>query len=226
VLTFHRRKIVFAALLYAVALLFFVNAVPAEQDPLRGSVSAKRIGILPFQSLSPESGNTVFCPFCGLGASGGKILEGAEKTVEDIFTEKLKTIRGLEIIPQEKVQGVYARVSSEQLRRSFAETLKLTGQELGVDYLAVGYVYRYAERVGFKYSSERPASVVFEIHLVRAADGADVWRGFFDKTQKSLMEDVLQVASFLRGGAKWVTARQLAGQGMDEVFKSFPDFQQ
>jgi hypothetical protein len=67
--------------------------------------------------------------------------------------------------------------------------------------------------------------VVFEIHLIKTADGSIIWRGFFDKTQKSLMEDVFQVSSFFKGGGKWLTARQLTEQGMNKVFETFPNFE-
>jgi hypothetical protein len=123
------------------------------------------------------------------------------------------------------VEGVYKRISSESLKEPFLNILKKVGTELGADFLAVGYVYRYVERVGYKYSSEHPASVVFEIHLIRTTDGSIIWRGFFDKTQKSLMEDVFQASSFFKGGGKWLTARQLTEQGMSKIFETFPNFE-
>jgi hypothetical protein len=61
--------------------------------------------------------------------------------------------------------------------------------------------------------------------LIKAIDGSTIWRGVFDKTQKSLMEDVFQVSSFFKGGGKWLTARQLSKQGMDEIFETFPGFE-
>ena len=73
--------------------------------------------------------------------------------------------------------------------------------------------------------SEHPASVAFEIHLIKTIDGSTIWRGVFDKTQKSLMEDVFQISSFFKGGGKWLTARQLSKQGMDEIFETFPGFE-
>jgi hypothetical protein len=79
--------------------------------------------------------------------------------------------------------------------------------------------------VGYDFSAERPASVAFEIHLLNVKDGSTIWRGVFDKTQKSLMEDVFQASSFFKGGGKWLTANQLAKQGIDEIFKTFPGFE-
>jgi TolB-like protein len=187
----------------------------------------KHIAVISFQAITSEeeSGKTVFCPLCGIGASSGKILKGSEKIVEDVFVNKLREIKEVELIPPDKVEGVYKRISSESLKEPSLKRLQKVGNELGADFLAVGYVYRYTERVGYKYSSEHPASVVFEIHLIKTADGSIIWRGFFDKTQKSLMEDVFQAPSFFKGGGKWLTARQLTEQGMNKIFEKFPKFE-
>jgi hypothetical protein len=183
-----------------------------------------RVAVISFQPLIPleKQGNTVICPLCGIGYSSGKILKGSEKIVEEVFVEKLLELKAVKLIPPDKVQGVYKRIASESLKEPLLNILKKVGHELGADVLVVGYVYRYTEREGYKYSAEHPASVFFEIHLIKTSDGSIIWRGLFDKTQKSLMEDVFQISSFFKGGGKWMTARQLTKQGMDEIFKTFP----
>lgn len=212
------------ALVVFLALSITVQA--AEKKP-QSAEHVKHIAVIPFQSLTAktQTGSIVHCPLCGVSSSGGEILKGSEKIVEEIFIGKMNELEGMELIPSARVQSVHKRISSGKPNGPLVETLKKVGNELNADYLAVGFVYRYIERVGYKYSSERPASVVFEIHLVKTADGSIIWRGFFDKTQKSLMENVLDIASFFKGGAKWVTARQLTEQGMDDVFETFPDLQ-
>ena len=185
-----------------------------------------RMAIIPFQAVSTtESGNTAVCPLCGAVYFGGKIAEGGEKVAEELFIEKLKYFKEIEIIPQEKVEGIYKRVRAESLKMPLLETLKKAGAELDADLIVVGYVFRYVERIGYDYSAEKPASIAFEITFVNPKDGSTVWRGVFDKAQKSLMEDVLQIASFYKGGGKWLTARQLTKQGMDQVFKTFSGFE-
>jgi hypothetical protein len=86
----------------------------------------------------------------------------------------------------------------------------------------LGYLYRFRERKGESFAVEQPASVAFEIHLIRVEDGALVWRGAFDRTQGSLMEDLLQISSFYREKGRWVTAEELAAGGLKEVLKTFP----
>ena len=183
-----------------------------------------RVAIISFQPLIPAEGqgNTIICPLCGIGSSSGKILEGSEKIVEEVFVDKLHKLKDVELIPLDKVQGVYKRIASESLKEPLLNILKKVGHELGSDVLAVGYVYRYTEREGYNYSVKHPASVAFEIHLIKTIDGSIIWRGFLDKTQKSLMEDVFQMSSFFKGGGKWMTARQLTEQGMNKIFETFP----
>ena len=137
----------------------------------------------------------------------------------------MRDFKEVQIIPLDKVKAVYNRVAAEALKKPLLAVLKKVGAELKADVIAVGYVYRYTERVGYDFSAERPASVAFEIHLLNVKDGSTIWRGVFDKTQKSLMEDVFQASSFFKGGGKWLTANQLAKQGIDEIFKTFPGFE-
>ena len=210
--------------LFLVFFLAFSLTVQAEDENSEKAKLTNRIAVISFKALTPEEGNSAFCPLCGRGSSSGKVLEGSEKIVEEVFVEKLGKIKGIELIPSDKVQGVYKRIASETLKGISIDNLKQAGSELRADFIAVGYVYRYTERVGYKYSSAHPASVVFEIHLIKTSDGSIIWQGYFDKTQKSLMENILDIASFFKGGAKWVTAHQLTEQGMDEVFKTFPSF--
>jgi len=86
----------------------------------------------------------------------------------------------------------------------------------------VGHLYRFRERRGEAFAVEQPASVALEIHLLRVEDGVLVWRGAFDRTQSSLMEDILQIASFYREKARWVTANELAEEGVEKILETFP----
>lgn len=223
---FCKKNVVF------ILVVFFFLSMPIasfgtdeESDKIKRPV---RLAIIPFQTVLPRdnSGNSAACPICGTVYFGGEIAEGAARTVEELFVEKLQGLKKIEIIPQDKVDGVYRRISSESLKVSLKDVLKKTGKELNVDLIAVGHVFRYKERVGYDYSVEKPASVAFEIDLLNPQDGTINWRGAFDKTQRSLMEDVLQIASFYKGGGKWLTARQLSRQGIEKIFETFPHFEQ
>lgn len=223
---FQFRKMV-CVMLLAGLVLFAPHVLQAQEDAKPALKTKIRLAVIPFEAVMPEdaSSTTVRCPICGSVNSSGGIVAGAEKNLQEIFTDKLRDLKNVEMIPSEKASGVYRRISSESLKQPLLQVLQRTGRELRVDVIAAGYVYRYRERVGYSYSAERPASVAFEIHLISVQDGATLWRGIFDKTQKSLMEDVFQASSFFKGGAKWLTARELTKLGVDEVFKTFSGFE-
>ncbi len=189
-----------------------------------GNVVFKRIAVVPFQSIRQEDAEitTARCPVCGLVFRTERYAKGSEAVVEGIFLDRLKDEKAFALIPPDRVGGIYEGVTGQLFKADLLDVLKKVGAELEADGIILGYVYRFRERKGFSLSVEKPASVAFEIHLIRVSDGAIVWRGIFDKTQASLMENLLQIGSFLKEGGKWVTAKELTAEGMDEVLKDFP----
>ena len=163
------------------------------------------------------------CPLCGTIFSSAKASGSPETAIEERFLEYLKESKPkLNIIAGERVAGAYRRVSTASLKDPLRKVLRDVGNELGAEGIVLGYLYRFRERKGESFSVEQPASVAFEIHLIRVEDGELVWRGAFDRTQGSLMEDLLQVSSFFREKGRWVTAEELAAGGLKEVLKTFP----
>ncbi len=96
------------------------------------------------------------------------------------------------------------------------------GRKLRVDMLIFGTITRYLERVGGPYGVTRPASVAFEVVMVDTRSGKKVWAGKFSHTQKGLSEDVTNLGSFLRGGGKWLTVRELADVGITRLVRQLP----
>jgi hypothetical protein len=184
-----------------------------------------RIAVVPFQQIAPEDegGGAVRCPLCGITINAVRAPGNPEMILETLFLEELnKNKPKFHLLDGERVAAVFRRVSAVSLKSPLRQVLRDVGNDLGADGVVAGYVYRFRERKGVAYSVEQPASVTFEIHLLRVSDGALVWRGTFDKTQSSLMEDLLQVSSFYRGKGRWVTAKELMGEGVEQILKTFP----
>lgn len=189
-----------------------------------GDVVFKRIAVVPFQQIVPDDADTkvVHCPLCGAAFTTSKLSKDPEKVVENIFMERLKQSGKFSISDPENVAGVYRRLSSGAAKSQLPEILRKLGVELGAEGVVAGFVYRYREREGYPYSVKQPASVAFEIHLLRGNNGAQVWRGIFDRTQRSLTENIFQFSSFYKQKGRWATAEELAEEGMDEILKTFP----
>ncbi|MBN2705279.1 MAG: hypothetical protein JXR89_02435 [Deltaproteobacteria bacterium] len=96
------------------------------------------------------------------------------------------------------------------------------GRRLGVEVLLFGAVNRFEERVGGPISALSPASVFFEVAMVDARSGRKVWYAVFDQTQKSLSDDITNLRNFMRGGGRWLTAREFADVGIAELVENFP----
>ncbi|MBN1613416.1 MAG: hypothetical protein JW950_03010 [Deltaproteobacteria bacterium] len=191
-----------------------------------GETVLRRIAVVPFEvfKADDESVKVIRCPLCGSINRIETPAKGSEKKVEKLFYAKLGERKRFELIPPERVSGIYQRIAADSLKKPLLEILVSTGRELESDGIVMGYLYRYRERKGFPYSVKQPASVAFEIHLIRTSDGALVWKGAFDKTQTALMENLLQVNSFYRMHGQWVTAEVLAEEGIDQILETFPGF--
>jgi hypothetical protein len=190
-----------------------------------GMVVFDRIAVVPFEQIIPEDlhNSAVRCPLCGAIFSAAKAVGRPETIVEAHFLEQLQQSKPkFSIIAGERVAGAYRRVSAASLKIPLRQVLRDVGSELGAEGIVTGYVYRFRERKGEPYAAEQPASVAFEIHLHRVEDGVLIWRGSFDRTQSSLMENLLQVLSFYREKGRWVTAEELAEEGLEQVLKTFP----
>ena len=218
------------ALIFVVVLVLD-GCVPASQT---GSTQAgaeeiviQRIAVVPFDSVIPEDPAVTFvrCPVSGTYYATFPSSGDPEEIIETLFYNRITSLAHLELIPTERVRGVYKSVRSSSFKRSPREIFVKVGSELNADGVVAGYVYRYRERAGATYGVKQPASVAFGIYLIRVSDGAIVWKGRFDKVQTSLMENVLDVSSFIRGKGRWMTAAQLSEAGIDAMVKTFPGYE-
>ena len=127
-----------------------------------------------------------------------------------------------ELISPGKARGVYSRLISSDEELSEFEMLQQIGQAFSADAVLVGYLYRWRERVGGDHAVDRPASVAFDLSLIRSEDGAILWSEKFDKTQKSLSENLFEWDTFVRGRGRWMTAEKLAELGLEDMLSRMP----
>ncbi len=171
------------------------------------------LAILPFsveRVKDPEKG--VICPVCKGIHRAGEILPGSENTLTRLLYEKMEANGTFQIIAQKKVEEIILHSPSSIQ----------AGKKLEADFIFIGYVFRFEERIGSSLGVERPASVSFDLHLFRLRDEKMVWLGKFDETQRPLSENLLKIGSFIRRKGSWLTAAELASVGMDEMLGKLP----
>ena len=113
-----------------------------------------------------------------------------DQMTADLFDRILKN-KSYDIISPAQARGVYETLVSTDVVSGDIELSQRIGQAFSADAVLIGYVYRWREREGTDYGAERPASVAFDLYLIRPRDGAILWKGRFDKTQRALSETSL-----------------------------------
>jgi hypothetical protein len=221
------RFTIFAALCILLPILIGC----ASSTPVRTAEAGKepavlnKIAVVPFEKLATDDASRVArCPVSGTVFNTCDLPQNAEVIVQDFFLQRLEKSGQFVVIPPYQSDLVYRKVKSDNPNASVMQQLQMTGRALGVDGIVIGYVTCFRERVGYAFSVQRPASVTFGIYLIRVSDGDLVWGRIYDKTQQSFSENVLQASTFFRRGLRWVTAAELAEDGVDEIVKTFPGY--
>ena len=93
------------------------------------------------------------------------------------------------------------------------------GRCMGVDLLVVPQMLDYRERDGGSYGVVTPAKVIMDIFVVDVRNESLISRSRFDETQSALTNNLLDAGKFLKRGGKWVTAHDLAEEGMEKAVK-------
>ena len=209
------------ALLLGIIFLFSC-AGPSTSVSLSGTGGIyKRIAVLPFQQAKPEDVMDRLVPR-DIAGQTDLSADSAENIIEALFLKKLGENKKIAVIPLDQTRDIYRQIATESISIKEADLIRRLGKELNADAIVVGYVYRYSERKGTAYAAEKPASVAFEIQVVDTREGTRSWRAIYDKTQRSLMENLLQFRSFVKEKGQWVTARELAEEGVEQIMQSFP----
>lgn len=93
------------------------------------------------------------------------------------------------------------------------------GECLKVDYLLVPMLLAWQEREGSGAGATVPAAVTLDVFVIDIRDKSLLSRGHFEETQAALTDNLLDAGKFISRGAKWVTARELAQEGLVQVVK-------
>jgi hypothetical protein len=214
---FNRKRVMF---IFLMAFLLGSNVRWMEETHAEENPS---LVILPFMIEKGEDpGRGAICPLCKGVYRSGEILSGSQNTLTRVLYQKMEGMGRFKILPLEKVEGAHSFQNTKVFKEQPIPLSLQVGKELGANFLFIGFIFRFEERIGSSIGVERPASVSFDVHLFRLRDGMEVWKGKLDETQRPLSENLLKIGSFVRRKAHWLTAEELASVGMGEVLKKLP----
>lgn len=191
----------------------------AEATEPRG----QSLAVMPLELPREVGPAPLHCPICGVSLSAGEVVPGAEARLTEAVYQWLGHNRCYELLPPGAAEGAYQRLLQQTMTGTAVSYLRGVGNQLGAAFVLGGILYRYRERVGTTYSASQAASIGFDLHVVRTADGAIVWSGRFDETQKALTENIFNIFQFFRRGVRWLTVDEFAAQAVAETLKDFPE---
>ena len=80
-------------------------------------------------------------------------------------------------------------------------------------------VFRFTERQGGNFAADKPASVGYHVHLMEGKVPARVF--VFDQTQEALLDNLFNFFTSIKRGFRWVTAPELANEGVNQALDLF-----
>jgi hypothetical protein len=217
--TVLRRKWLWSLFFFICTLslvILWVDESRAEQKP--------SVVILPFfvERIEHPSREAVVCPLCKGIYRYGEVFPGSQNILTRLLYGMIEGLNRFKVLPLEKVEEVLSPSVKEQFEKRPLPSAIQIGKGLNVDFILVGYLFRFEERIGSSVGAEKPASVAFDLHLYRLKDEKMVWIAKFDETQRPLSENLFKIGSFFRRKARWLTAEELASVGLDEILKRLP----
>ena len=217
------RRVGFVLLGLLVLIATGCSTTGVKTVTVGSTAGIKSILVLPFDDLTKIYGEAglIKCPLCDYFFEAGPVPPNAV----DWLSERLVGPLG-----QQATAALITHGRSFDHSEQASSTVMLTerkmvaqaGRSVKADAVLTGYIYRYEERVGTPFAASRPASVAFSIHLIRSADGADVWFGYVDETQQTLSENLFNVALFWQRKGRWVSADEMAEAGLIKLLDKFP----
>ncbi|MEW5736535.1 MAG: hypothetical protein AB1921_16945 [Thermodesulfobacteriota bacterium] len=225
-----RRPLFFCATGLALAFaLCAVCSCASDSAPKPAVRSAKVAGlknlvVVPFQDMTAiyGPGKEVRSPVSGSLYFTGPVASGATVFLTGELQRFLEAT-SYNILPYQDAADARTQALVDTGSKAPEQALLVaTGQRMGADAVAAGFIYRFEEREGTSYSVVRPASAAFDLFLIRVADGAVLWSCRFDETQKPLSDNLLDVSKFMKRHGAWVTVNKLASQGLSDKLATFP----
>jgi hypothetical protein len=186
----------------------------------------KKVVVMGFRAAMTEGPgpNLVENPITGTSFLAEPVPENAVKQMNKILFGKLLEGKQWTLVPPGQAKGVLASLidGDKKMEKTPREMLQSVGKSFEANAVLTGRIYRWQKRVGSDFAVDRPASVSFDLILLRPVNGAIMWRGHFDKTQQSLFADLFDFDTYVKSAGRWLTAEKLAEIGLEKLMIEMP----
>ncbi len=178
-----------------------------------------RIAVLPMDRASAKAGERPTCNISDTVVDTRSVPPEPAELMTRILFDRYRNDPRFLIVPEGKCVGFLNNFLARNVSQSQVKLIRSFGRQLQVDAVLYGKLYRYRERIGSNYSVQRPASVGFDLNLIRTRDGAILWRYNFDKTQQALTDNLFDFGFYRSEGMRWLTADELLKYGLNKALE-------
>ena len=197
-------------LLAALLLLTSCATVEPEQEQVAMS-SIKTITVFPVQSVevahhfNDDTKNQLEAGVYTITSLLAQYLVGAQSEIS------------FQIISNAQMESLLGEYQGDLFSQA-----RFVSSQMNSDAVLVITVERFRERAGTEYSVKAPASVSFEYKLLKSDGPQILCNGVFEETQVPLTDNIFTLQKARKRGFKWITAEDLAREGIKEKFGSCP----
>jgi len=196
----------------------------AHQSRLQEEI--KKVVVMGFRAAMTEGPgpNLVENPITGTSFLAEPVPEDVVRQMNKILFGKLMEGKLWTLVSPGQARGVLASIidGDKKMEKTPRGMLQSVGKSFEANAVLTGRIYRWRERVGSDFAVDRPASVSFDLVLVRPSNGAIMWRGHFEKTQQSLFADLFDFDTYVKSAGRWLTAEKLADIGLEKLILEMP----
>jgi hypothetical protein len=186
----------------------------------------QKVVVMGFRAAMTEGPgpNLVENPITGTSFLAEPVSEDAVRQMNKILFSKLIEGKQWTLVSPGQARGVMASIidGDRKMEETPRGMLQTVGKTFEANAVLTGRIYRWQKRVGSDFAAERPASVSFDLVLLRPSNGAILWRSHFDKTQQSLFEDIFDFSTYVKSAGRWLTAEKLADIGLEKLIMEMP----
>jgi hypothetical protein len=172
---------------------------PVSKDP---GVAVSGIAVMPVRSAVDFED--------AVSSADEKSLRDGSQVMNGLLKQVLAGKPGVRFVSEQPRAGANEKASNK------LEAARRIAAQQGCNAVLETTLSRYSERVGGDYGVKQSAAVTFAYKLYEVGEGRVLCHGRFDEQQQSVMENLLALPKAQSRGLTWLTAEELARDGLQE----------
>ncbi len=208
----------FKALCMALAIMVLAGCATEKIQPV-APLSAVSVGIV--GAIQPMGTTDLLAGYI----PEGRELAPSEALIafDDSLLDQVKAQadKARTIVPIPSAKGVNPSQPRSAERNTALTHWVAVGKKANVELIIVPQILNWHERQGSNAGVVSSAEVDVQFYLIDTVNATLVSRSVYREKQQSLAGNLLDAKTFFKRGGKWVTAQQLADEGIAKMIQEF-----